>query len=88
MVVTGRERRRQDLFGDSAPPRQIRLRYRAERYDLSVAMGEERVLAPAVRAIDEDTEIVATGTWCRHQIADLTGRKAVHPVDFLATRLL
>ncbi len=57
--------------------------YRDDRYDLSVAMGE-RVLAPAVRA--SDAEIVATGTSCRHQIADLTGREAVHPVVFLDRR--
>ncbi len=58
--------------------------YRADRYELSVAMGE-RVLAPAVRASDGD--VVATGTSCRHQIADLTGRTAAHPVVFLASRL-
>ncbi len=57
--------------------------YRADRYDLSVAMGE-RVLAPAVRATE--AEIVATGTSCRHQIADLTGRRAVHPIVFLDGR--
>ncbi|MEX2393173.1 MAG: FAD-linked oxidase C-terminal domain-containing protein [Actinomycetota bacterium] len=57
--------------------------YRADRYDLSVAMGE-RVLAPAVRATE--AEIVATGTSCRHQIADLTGREAVHPIVFLDRR--
>jgi FAD/FMN-containing dehydrogenase/Fe-S oxidoreductase len=58
--------------------------YRADRYELSVAMGE-RVLAPAVRATD--AVVVATGTSCRHQIADLTGADAVHPVEFLAGRL-
>ncbi len=58
--------------------------YRADRYELSVAMGE-RVLAPAVRR--SDAEVVATGTSCRHQISDLTGREAVHPVVFLASRL-
>jgi Fe-S oxidoreductase len=61
--------------------------YRADRYDLSVAMGE-RVLAPAVRAQVDDAAIVATGTSCRHQIADLTGRRAVHPVEFISSRLL
>jgi len=60
--------------------------YRADRYELSVAMGE-RVLAPAVRDTDEDAIIVATGTSCRHQISDLTGRKAMHPLQFLASRL-
>lgn len=58
--------------------------YRADRYELSVAMAE-RVLAPAVRATD--AEVVATGTSCRHQIADLTQRDAQHPVQFLASRL-
>ncbi|HVL81798.1 MAG TPA: FAD-linked oxidase C-terminal domain-containing protein, partial [Actinomycetota bacterium] len=59
--------------------------YREERYHLSVAMGE-RVLAPAVREA-EGAEVVATGTSCRHQIADLTGREAVHPLVYLARRL-
>ncbi len=59
--------------------------YRADRYELSVAMAE-RVLAPAVRATD--AEVVATGTSCRHQIADTTGRAALHPVEFLASRVL
>jgi len=58
--------------------------YRADRYELSVAMAE-RVLAPAVRSTD--AEVVATGTSCRHQIADLTSRPALHPVEFLASRL-
>lgn len=57
--------------------------YRADRYDLSVAMGE-RVLAPAVRATDAD--VVATGTSCRHQIADLTEHNAMHPLEFLDSR--
>ena len=51
--------------------------YRADRYDLSVAMGE-RVLAPAVRATDAD--VIATGTSCRHQIGDLTQRDGGPPV--------
>lgn len=59
--------------------------YRADRYGLSVAMGE-RVLAPSVREMT-NADIVATGTSCRHQIADLTGRRALHPVQFLEERL-
>jgi Fe-S oxidoreductase len=59
--------------------------YRADRYELSVAMAE-RVLAPAVRATN--SEVVATGTSCRHQVADLTLREAVHPVVFLAGRVV
>lgn len=60
--------------------------YRADRYELSVAMGE-RVLAPTVRAAPESTQIIATGTSCRHQIADLTGRRAMHPLEFLSEQL-
>ncbi len=60
--------------------------YRADRYELSLAMGE-RVLAPAVRDAATDADIVANGTSCRHQISDLTGRKAMHPVQFLESRL-
>jgi Fe-S oxidoreductase len=60
--------------------------YEAEHYELSVAMGE-RVLAPAVRAARPETEVLATGTSCRTQIADLAGRAALHPLEYLAARL-
>lgn len=60
--------------------------YEAEHYDLSVAMGE-RALLPAVRAARADTVVLATGTSCRSQIRDLSGRDARHPLEFLAGRL-
>jgi len=41
------------------------------------------VLFPAVREAEEETIIVASGTSCRHQIADGTGKKALHPVEVL-----
>ncbi|MEM9784718.1 MAG: hypothetical protein AAF899_19885, partial [Pseudomonadota bacterium] len=41
-------------------------------------------LAPAVRAADADTIILADGTSCRHQIADLAGREAVHIAVLIA----
>ena len=41
------------------------------------------VLFPAVRETDENTLIVATGTSCRHQIKDGTGRRSYHPVEVL-----
>ena len=58
----------------------------AEHYDGSVAMAEQSPL-PAVRQASADTLIVAGGTSCRHQIADLTGRTAWHPVRVLASAL-
>lgn len=60
--------------------------YQAERYELSKAMAD-RVLIPAVTKAHADTAILATGTSCRHQIADFGGRKAQHPIVFLAERL-
>jgi hypothetical protein len=47
----------------------------------------ERVLAPAVRAADAETTVIGTGTSCRHQIADIASRAAVHPAVFLASRI-
>jgi Fe-S oxidoreductase len=51
--------------------------YHAEHYDVSMAMGELS-LFPAVRSAASDATIVADGTSCRAQIADGTGRRAVH----------
>ncbi|MHA7129047.1 FAD-binding and (Fe-S)-binding domain-containing protein [Algoriphagus namhaensis] len=56
--------------------------YEAEHYDVSQEIGE-LVLFPAVRKADTETLIAAPGTSCRHQIADGTGRKALHPVEIL-----
>ena len=55
--------------------------YQAETQEASRAMAEAGLL-PAVRAAGEDL-IVADGTSCRHQIADLSGRRAVHSVQVL-----
>ncbi|WP_291783181.1 hypothetical protein, partial [Cecembia sp.] len=56
--------------------------YEEEHYDLSMQIGE-MVLFPAVREASENTLIAAPGTSCRHQIADGTGKKALHPVEIL-----
>jgi Fe-S oxidoreductase len=53
--------------------------YQAETQDASVAMAEAGLL-PGVRAAAADDLIVADGTSCRHQISDLSGRRAVHSV--------
>jgi FAD/FMN-containing dehydrogenase/Fe-S oxidoreductase len=57
--------------------------YKRKTYDLSVAVGE-LALAPAVRAAPEAT-VCAPGTSCRHQVRDLTGRHALHPVELAAS---
>lgn len=60
--------------------------YEAEHFDVSMQIGE-LVLFPAVRATEKETVVVAPGTSCRHQIADGTGRVALHPIEILAGAL-
>ncbi|MGR3756765.1 MAG: FAD-binding and (Fe-S)-binding domain-containing protein, partial [Tranquillimonas sp.] len=51
--------------------------YRADTVQVSRAMGELDLL-PAVRDMPADQILLANGTSCRHQIADGTGRRALH----------
>jgi FAD/FMN-containing dehydrogenase/Fe-S oxidoreductase len=51
-------------------------------FKVSQAIGE-LVLFPAIRSSRADTIIVASGTSCRHQIVDGTGKTALHPVEVL-----
>jgi FAD/FMN-containing dehydrogenase/Fe-S oxidoreductase len=60
--------------------------YEAAHYDVSTKMAET-ALAPKVRAAAPTTAIVADGTSCRHQIADTTGREALHVARVLAAAL-
>lgn len=60
--------------------------YEKEHYEVSQQVGE-LVLFPAVRESSEKEIIAAPGTSCRHQIADGTGRKALHPVEILFNAL-
>ncbi|NVK35456.1 MAG: FAD-binding oxidoreductase, partial [Rhodobacteraceae bacterium] len=56
--------------------------YEKEHYELSMQIGE-LVLFPTVRKQPEEVIIAASGTSCRHQIKDGTGRKALHVVEIL-----
>jgi FAD/FMN-containing dehydrogenase/Fe-S oxidoreductase len=56
--------------------------YEKEHFEISHKVGE-LVLFPAIRKTSEETLISATGTSCRHQIKDGTGRNAEHPVEIL-----
>ncbi|MET0682367.1 MAG: hypothetical protein ABWZ29_03390, partial [Casimicrobiaceae bacterium] len=64
--------------------------YDAAHYEISVRMAEAALL-PAVRAAPHDALIIADGTSCRHQIADLTRgsgeREAVHVARVLERAL-
>jgi Fe-S oxidoreductase len=59
--------------------------YQAETAEVSRAMAELSLL-PAVRGAPDAT-IVADGTSCRHQIADGTGRDAIHVATVLRRSL-
>ena len=59
--------------------------YEKGHYDVSMKMGDRR-LFPAVREA-EGRVVVAPGTSCREQIQDGTGRRALHPAEYLASRL-
>jgi FAD/FMN-containing dehydrogenase/Fe-S oxidoreductase len=56
--------------------------YGRETEAVSRRMGE-LALFPAVRAAPRDAILVADGTSCRHQIADGTGREAIHVARLL-----
>ncbi|MGB3245728.1 MAG: FAD-linked oxidase C-terminal domain-containing protein [Sulfitobacter sp.] len=61
--------------------------YGVETDEISRRMAEAD-LAPAVRNADADTLIVADGTSCRHQVADLTDRKPIHVARLLEMALI
>ena len=56
-----------------------------DKQELSRAIA--RPLLDAVAAQPEGTEVVASGTSCRHQLAHLEGRRARHLVEVLADAL-
>jgi hypothetical protein len=56
--------------------------FEAEKYQVAQACGE-RVLLPAVRQADAGKLIIADGYSCREQIAQSTGREAVHVAQVL-----
>jgi FAD/FMN-containing dehydrogenase/Fe-S oxidoreductase len=61
--------------------------YEKEHFDLSNQIGE-LVLFPTIRQQGEDVIIAASGTSCRHQIHDGTGRTAKHAVEILFEALV
>jgi len=60
--------------------------YEKEHYDISVQIGEDRLLS-VVREAENDVEIAAAGLSCREQIAQTTGKTARHPAEVLRDAL-
>jgi Fe-S oxidoreductase len=56
--------------------------FEAEHYDLSVKIGEQRLL-PKVRELPQETLVIADGFSCRTQIEQLTDRRAMHTAEVL-----
>jgi FAD/FMN-containing dehydrogenase/Fe-S oxidoreductase len=61
--------------------------YESEHFDISMKIFG-LVLLPAVRSAQADTIVAASGTSCRHQIKDGTGRVAYHPAEILHDALV
>jgi Fe-S oxidoreductase/FAD/FMN-containing dehydrogenase len=59
--------------------------FEKKSYAVSQTLGE-RVLLPAVRAAEPGTVIVTDGFSCREQIAQNTGKRALHLAEVLAGR--
>jgi FAD/FMN-containing dehydrogenase/Fe-S oxidoreductase len=59
---------------------------RGERFELSQKIGE-RALLPAVRSAPEDALVIASGFSCREQIAQGSGRRALHLAEVLEQAL-
>jgi FAD/FMN-containing dehydrogenase/Fe-S oxidoreductase len=60
--------------------------YVREHYDVSVAIAN-RKLIPAARAMQPGDVLVAPGTSCRHQVADLAQTAAIHPAVLIRNLL-
>lgn len=60
--------------------------YTADRYDLSMRIGELG-LFPAARSLGDGDVLLASGTSCRHQVMDGASRASEHPVRFIADHL-
>ena len=57
----------------------------AEKYDLSVQIAQR--LLDQIDKRPAGTEVIASGTSCRHQITDLTDKRPRHMAELLAEGL-
>ena len=56
--------------------------FESDKYDVSIAIGERRLL-PSVRRAADSTLIVADGFSCREQISQQTDREALHLAEVI-----
>ncbi|MGC2258580.1 MAG: hypothetical protein WA594_09765, partial [Candidatus Sulfotelmatobacter sp.] len=60
--------------------------FERDKYDISIAIGELELM-PAVRQAPSDWLIIADGFSCREQIAQGSGRHALHLAEVLQMAL-
>jgi FAD/FMN-containing dehydrogenase/Fe-S oxidoreductase len=60
--------------------------YDKNHYDVSLAIANRKLL-PAAKAMQGDDVLVAPGTSCRHQVAELGGKTAIHPALLIRSLL-
>jgi Fe-S oxidoreductase len=60
--------------------------FEADKYEVSVAIGELELL-PAVRRASPECLIIANGFSCREQIAQSGGREALHLAEVIQMAL-
>ncbi|HEV3091077.1 MAG TPA: FAD-linked oxidase C-terminal domain-containing protein [Candidatus Cybelea sp.] len=60
--------------------------FEEKHYDVAMTVGE-RVLLPSVRAASPQTIVIADGFSCREQVAQATGRQALHPAQVMKMAL-
>jgi Fe-S oxidoreductase len=60
--------------------------YTRRHYDVSEAIANRRLL-PAVKAMKDGDVLVAPGTSCRRQVAELNGLNVVHPAVLIRSLL-
>ena len=61
--------------------------FEREHYGISMQIGE-LVLFPEIRKQPAEVLIAASGTSCRHQIKDGTGKKSLHPLEIMLDALI
>jgi len=60
--------------------------YARQHYDVSTAIAGRKLL-PAVKAMQDGDVLVAPGTSCRHQVAELAAASGVHPAVLIRSLL-
>jgi FAD/FMN-containing dehydrogenase/Fe-S oxidoreductase len=61
--------------------------YLREHFEVSRAIGERRLL-PAARGLRDGSVLVASGVSCRHQVADFTPARALHPAELIHSLMI